>query len=979
MRTRGSILLPVLATWVLFAFTGGLAAGQNSHDINQKVRSLLSNKCFACHGPDEDARQADLRLDTREGAIESAIDLDDPDQSELLARIASDDPDTVMPPAKHGKPLTDEEQKLMSKWIKEGATYTSHWSYVKPEKPDVPEIALAKFSQSGNGNEIDRFVQSRLVGTNLQPSKPADRLTIIRRLALDLTGLPPTREEVKNFVNDKSDSAYENLVDHYLSQPGYGERWATVWLDLARYADSAGYADDRKRTIWAYRDYVIRAYNENMPFDQFTIEQIAGDILPSPSESQKVATAFHRNTLTNSEGGTSDQEFHAAAVVDRVNTTMAVWMGTTMACAQCHTHKYDPITQKEYFEFYDFFNQTADFDLSNETPVLEIFSDEKKEKRLAIESEVAAIATKSKSKIDEDDFLDWLKKSQAKYRDSDLKSVQGRFVRVDLSSNHQYLSLAEVKVFATLAGESVNVARKGKATQSSTAHGGSAELAIDGNTDGVFSRKSTTHTEGEENPWWQVDLGKPLPIDSISVWHRTDSGLQKRNHGFRLSVLDENRKVVWSKTIEKALAAGQTEVLQEFPSSIIELIQKSEPLEKDQLQVLRRYFKTFVDAENQKEIAELRRKLKKLKPTTTVPVMQSLESNKHRTTKIQIRGNYLDTGETVTAATPSAFHEFPTDAERNRLALAKWLVDSRNPLAARVVVNRYWEQLFGVGIVSTSEEFGAQGELPSHPDLLDWLAADLVEAGWDTRRLLKQIVMSQTYQQTSSASSQSLKLDPNNRWLSRGPRVRLTAEMIRDQALAVSGLLSPKMFGPPVQPPQPKVGLKPAFSGKTTDWTDSVGENRYRRGIYTEWRRSSPYPSMSTFDVNSREVCELRRSSTNTPLQALVTLNDPVYVEAAQALARRIVTESDVESVPDKASFAFRLCLIRKPTDSELDRISKLFEQTRAHFENDKAAAKELATDPLNPNPEDADLVELAAWTTVANVLLNLDEMLMKP
>ncbi len=943
-------------------------------NIDRQVRSILSNKCFACHGPDENSREADLRLDTREGALESAINLDEPTDSELLARINSDDPDMIMPPPKHGEPLSDKDRELMKKWVADGATYTSHWSYLKPTKPQVPQVAA-----SIDANEIDQFVQARLVGSGLRPAEPADRRVLIRRLALDLTGLPPTPEEVKRFINDSSENAYETLVDYYLSRPSYGERWAAMWLDLARYADSAGYADDRKRTIWAYRDYVIRSYNENKSFDLFTVEQLAGDLLEAPTEQQMVATAFHRNTLTNSEGGTSDEEFHSAAVVDRVNTTMAVWMGTTMACAQCHTHKYDPITQKEYFQFYDFFNQSADYDRPNESPVFKIYSTEVQQRRQAIKSELAANKAESKEIPTAAEVDAWIAEMKNEYRGKASSRVRGQFVRVDLPGKEKILSLAEVNVFSRVNGERVNVATRGTATQSSVAYDGPAGLAIDGNTDGDFEKKSTTHTNTEQNPWWQVDLGEVVPIESISIWHRLGNGIHSRSDGFRLSVLDVNKKEVWSRDFAKAVAAEQVAEVEDLPSVILELINQAEPLDDAGRSQLENYFQELEKRKIQIQISKLNAELASLKSMTTLPVMQALPEKQRRTSKVQIRGNYLDTGETVSAATPAIFHPLKTDAAKNRLGLAHWLVDQDNPLTARVVVNRYWEQIFGIGIVETSEEFGAQGELPSHPDLLDWLSADLVENRWDTHHLLKQIVMSKTYRQSSSASSQSLSVDPNNRLLSRGPRVRLTAEMIRDQALAVSGLLSSKMYGPPVQPPQPKVGLKPAFSGQTTNWTDSVGENRYRRGIYTEWRRSSPYPSMSTFDVNSREVCELRRTATNTPLQALVTLNDPVYVEAAQGLARRMVGETNAKTALEKAKFGFQLCLIRKPTEAESIRIRQLFEEAKRHFENDKTAAAALATDPLNPPKSGSDLVELAAWTTVANVLLNLDEMLMKP
>ena len=793
-------------------------------DFNRDIRPILSSNCLMCHGPDESSREAGLRLDLRESATEIAIDVEDPDSSELLARIVSDDPDTVMPPPAHAAALSTDQIGLLTKWIEQGANYDKHWSYKTPQKSPPPEISTSTTNHQSvrTGrfeNEIDAFVIAKLRQRGMQPSKPATKHSILRRLHLDLIGLPPTPEEVENFVNDQSSDAYERVVDDLLARDSYGERWASVWLDLARYADSAGFAEDRPRTIWPYRDWVIQAYNTNMPFDQFTIEQLAGDLLPSPDLSTKIATAFHRNTLTNSEGGTSDEEFRSAAVVDRVNTTMAVWMGMTMACAQCHTHKYDPITQEEYFQLYDFLNQTADNDHPDERPVLKKYS----------------------------------------------KDAEERLSKLNLQ-----------------------IAKKEK--------------------------------ERSESP----------ADDEFDRW-----------------VADRNSE-------------NETEA-------------------KEDADALREEFLNYVTAKLNDEIAKLKKRREAIKPEFTVPVMREVTDENRRVTKIHLRGSYLNTGDTVTAGTPAALHEFPENEPPSRLSLARWLVAKENPLTARVVVNRYWEQLFGIGIVATSEEFGSQGELPSHPKLLDWLAVDLMENGWDTRSLLKKMVMSATYRQSSVADPTSLEADPNNRLLARGPRVRLSAEMIRDQALAVSGLLSHKMFGPPVQPPAPKIGLRPAFTGKTTDWTDSVGEDRYRRGIYTEWRRSAPYPSMATFDMNSREVCEVRRINTNTPLQALVTLNDPVYVEAAQSLAKRIYNVAKVESTQSAADFAFRLCLIRPPSAQESQRMINLFDESKAHFADNAQDAEQLAVDPLNPPPTDTDYVELAAWVTVSNVLLNLDEMLMKP
>jgi hypothetical protein len=751
------------------------ARAQGPVDFNRDVRPILSNGCFACHGPDEKTRKAKLRLDTRDGAVESAVVPGKPDDSELLRRVASKDPDEVMPPAKHGKPLTPREVDVLTRWVKDGAKYATHWAYVKPVRPPVPKTPAA--------NPIDAFILDRLNREKLSFQPEADRYALVRRAALDLTGLPPTPAEVAAFVTDEEPAAYERLVDRMLAKPAFGEHWARLWLDLARYADSAGYADDPPRTIWKYRDYVIQSFNANKRFDTFTVEQIAGDLLPNPTTEQLVATAFHRNTMTNSEGGTNDEEFRNVAVVDRVNTTYTVWMGTSMACAQCHTHKYDPLTQAEFFGSFAFFNQTADADRKDETPTVPFWADEEAAKQKRLGARVAELE-------------------------------------------------------AALKGQGPDEAKA----------------------------------------------------------------------------------------------------------------------ERDQL-------------------AAAKKDLAALKPATTVPVMEELPAGKRRKTRLQYRGNFLDLGPEVPEHTPAAFHGFPKDAPKTRLEFARWLVSPENPLTARVVANRFWEQVFGTGLVRTSEEFGTQGELPSHPELLDWLAVEL-QSDWDVKRFLKLLVTSAAYRQSAKVPAGQFERDPENRLLARGPRVRLTAEMVRDQALSAAGLLSPKMLGPSVRPVQPNLGVNAAFGG-AIDWQPSTGEDKFRRGLYTTWRRSNPYPSMSTFDAPNRDTCVVRRARTNTPLQALVTMNDPVYVEAAQGLARRMMKDGGATAA-EKAAFGFRLCLVRPATDAEVARLVKLYDDARARFAADSKKAAEFATNPLGPLPKGADAADAAAWTAVANVLLNLDEMLMK-
>lgn len=1135
-------------------------AAEPQVDFNRDIRPILSNKCFKCHGPDKAERQGGtegLRLDTEAGAFEdlgeySVIVRGKPEESELVRRIESTDGDDKMPPPKSGKQLSAKEIELLKQWIAGGAKYAQHWSYVKPVRPPIPQVQQSRWPQ----NEVDYFLLSRLEQEGLKPSPEADRYTLIRRLSLDLTGLPPTIEEVEEFISDARPNAYELLVDRLLAKEAYGEHWARLWLDLARYADSAGYADDPPRTIWAYRDYVIRSLNANKPFDQFTIEQIAGDLLPNPTEDQLIATAFHRNTLTNNEGGTNDEEFRNVAIVDRVNTTMAVWMGTTMACAQCHSHKYDPLTQEEYFRLFAFFNSTDDADRRDESPLLDIYSPEQLKQKSQWQSEIAALEKKvgtltPELKTAQSQWEARLKQPMAwqtvrpaevvagsklpvqilddggvlaeESADTETYQIQiplagdaklsalklgalphaklpgqgpghgagnfvvtkveavivppqdspakGRFVRVEIPGEQKILSLAEVEAFS--GGK--NIASSGKATQSSTDYAGPAELAIDGNTNGhYFEAKSTTHTAVSKDPWWQLDLGSTQPLEKIVIWNRTDGGTGSRLKDFKVLLLDEQQKPVWEKTVTEIpnpdmtfsfsearpltfssaiadfsqegfpaesviqvkadaktpgwavgpeigkpheltlLPAAPLEIkagstlkvtieqnsphkkhtlghfrfsitedprageLAKVPANLLAVLQLASEsrTEKQQAELSQHFLATAKELEpDRNQLTLLKKQLAEQRPETTVPIMRDLPKDKRRVTKIQVRGDYLITGEEVSEGVPAVFHPLEQDASKDRLALAKWLVDENNPLTARVVANRYWEKVFGIGLVETSEEFGSQGEPPSHPELLDWLATELVKEHWDVKRFLKLLVTSAAYRQEAKVTPEAFQRDPDNRLLARGPRFRMSAEMVRDQAMFVSGLLSSKMYGPPVKPPQPKLGVSAAF-GSGIDWQTSEGEDKFRRGLYTMWRRSNPYPSMATFDAPNREVCILRRDRTNTPLQALVTLNDPVYVEAAQALGRRMAAKEG--TLEEKIRYGFQLCVSRPPSSIETERLVKLKQTTASRYAAAPTLAAKMSTEPLGPLPEGAKPEEYAAWTVVGNVLLNLDEMFMR-
>ncbi|HEX4591221.1 MAG TPA: PSD1 and planctomycete cytochrome C domain-containing protein [Gemmataceae bacterium] len=817
---RRPIVISIVA---ILAMADGAVAAESPVDFNRDIRPILSKNCFACHGPDDGHRMRNLRLDRRDDALKerrkgSPIVPGKPDASLLIQRVSAADDDVRMPPAEVGSRLAAEQIETLKRWIAEGANYAEHWAFVRSRPVPPPTVGNSIWEKNG----IDPFVLERLSRAGLTPNPPADRYALIRRLSLDLRGLPPTPQEVDGFVADKSPDAYERLVERFLADPAYGERWARVCLDLARYADSAGYGSDPLRPdIYPYRDWVIAAINRNLPYDQFTIDQLAGDLLPGATTEQRLATAFHRNTMTNTEGGTDDEEFRVAAIKDRVDTTGQVWMGLTIGCAKCHSHKFDPISHEEYYRVFAIFNQSADSDKDDERPTMPVPTPAQAAATRRIDGEVARLRGRLKN---------WTP------------------TRV-----------------ASLVGD------------------------------------------------WRLGV----PAESLAI-------------DARLGRLEKSRPKV-----------------------------------------------------------------------TKVPVMVELPAKERRETRLMRKGNYRDLADKVEPGVPAAFlsplsalgrgvggegyilrkpdspspQPSPQRGEGDRwdrLALARWILDPANPLTARVAVNRLWAQLFGVGLVETEEDFGTQGEPPSHPELLDWLAIEYVRRGWDTKAMLRLIVTSATYRQSSRITPERLAKDPRNRLLSRGPRLRLEAEAVRDQALALSGLLSRKLGGPSVFPMQPDGLWQAAFNGQRT-YPTSKGPDRYRRGLYTFWRRTVPYPSMAAFDAPSRETCTVRRIRTNTPLQALVTLNDPVYLEAAQALARRIVQEGG-ETVEERAAFGLRLCLSRPPRTEQVRELAGLFGEELHHYKEDAAAARKLAGE-AKPGKDDA---ELAAWTVVANVLLNLDGVLTK-
>lgn len=1165
---RRTVIAFVIATSAGEAFA---AAPAGDVDFSRDIRPVIAGKCYHCHGPDDESRKAKLRLDQRDDAVRDrkgkfAIKPGDPEASELIRRIVSTDPDDVMPPPKTGHTISPEELALIKKWIAQGAKYAGHWAFSKPVRVEPPAIRApgdqGKLSAAWHTNALDRFVSAKIFEAGLRPSPEADKAALLRRATLDLTGLPPAPDEIEAFLRDTSPNAYEKVVDRLLASPRYGERWARVWLDLARYADSAGYGSDPLRlNIWPYRDWLIDALNRNLPYDEFTRDQLAGDLLPNPTEEQQVATAFHRNTMTNTEGGTDDEEWRVAAVKDRANVTAQAWMGLTMGCAQCHTHKFDPISHKEYYSFFAFFNQSADNDQPDESPTMPVYSAGERRERARLTGEIADLEAKfrapdaayaaelaawteaaakpvawsvlkpeSASSIgtngaslailadgsvlasgnlpERDGYRVRVRTEQkgiTAFRlealpDDSLPNkgpgrtpndgnfvlndfrvevsplvpnrVSARYVRIEAPGKSRILSLAEVQVFSR--GE--NIAGRGTATQASTGYLGDAGRAIDGNTDGDYNNaRSTTHTNGEDDPWWEVDLGQEFPIEELGIWNRTD-GAGDRLANTRVRLIDAGRRLLWEGDIKQAPspmvkigpAAARPLALRDatadysqdkFPVAMavdsdpgrrsgwavggrigaphMLAAELSEPLPGDgpylltftlahnygdrqalgrfrisatvqpspvriypaevqaaldtpvakrsqeQLRTIDDHFRpqSKIFGPMSGQIAALKRDFANIRGVP-LPVMRELGGDRKRVSHLLNKGNFLDPGETVEPVVPAAFNPMPKGSPMNRLGLAAWLTSTENPLTARVAVNRFWSALFGVGIVETEEDFGTQGSLPSHPELLDWLAVEFMSPtdsaarAWDMKRMLRMLVTSATYRQSARVPAAALEKDPRNRLLSHYPRRRLDAEMVRDQALAVSGLLSDKIGGASVYPVQPEGIWRAAFNGERS-YTVSEGEDRYRRGLYTVWRRTVPYPSMATFDAPSRETCTFRRQPTNTPLQAYVTLNDPVFLEAAQALGRRIEREGG-DTIAERLRYGIRLVTGRAADEMQLAQLAQLFDSLRIDFAGKPSEAVKFATTPLGPLPTGTDTARAAAWTAIANVLLNLDATVTK-
>ncbi len=1195
---RGHVVTKVLRNWILGCLLLFGVAGQGSAaskaapaqaiDFSRDIRPILSENCFKCHGPDDKERKAKLRFDQKEDAFKPAKSGDfaivpgDPAKSKLIERITTKDVDDVMPPTKTGKKLTPLQIDLLTRWIAQGAKWQDHWAFVKPERPALPPVKEKKWAV----NEIDPFVLARLEKEGLKPSPEADKTTLARRAALDLTGLPPTPQEVDAFLADRSPQAYEKLVDRLLASPNYGEQMGRYWLDAARYADSHGYHIDSERSIWKWRDWVIDAFNKNMPFDQFTIEQLAGDLLPEATPEQKVASGFVRCNMSTGEGGAITEEYQAKYTFDRTETTSTIWLGLTLTCARCHTHKYDPIRHSEYYGMYSFFNNLSeavmDGNKPNPDPFIKLPTPEQAKRQAWLQQNITNTQPKVDAPMPELDQAQlaweklWHDKVSAGWSVLTPASVKSTFTNgptfkiledqsilaegnnLDQDVHEATVKLGEgsiaglrleviphdslplkgsaraadgrfrlsefeaeiippgkdgapgkpsklkfTQAVADTAEATFEIAKAidGKAETGWGIDGASvaephsalflladpmkvkpgSELKIRLRYEASKSKRALGHfrlaaAQNDElvqllNPpkveSWQVigpfksadqqtgyatayepekevDLKKSYPgvrdeikwnakadfedgkpnllvqdlhgIHGVYYLHRTikvgnDRKMEVSLRADGVFKLWVNNTLVLERAAEEKpgegsakvtidLKKGENKILakivtvqgasyftfnkdmgdaESVPADIAAVLATTTKLAGNQKTKVRTYFRRSKSPEFKQMTDDLEKwreeetSIEKMIPVTMV----AKEMDKRRETFMLVRGEYDKKSDQVSPGVPAILPPFPKDTPTNRLGLAKWMLDPAHPLTARVTVNRFWQQYFGVGLVKTTEDFGAQGEQPSHPQLLDWLATEFIRTGWDVKHLQKLIVTSATYRQSSKLTPELRSRDPENRLLARGPRFRVDAEVVRDLALAASGLLIEKHGGRSVKPYEPP-GLWEAVSfNNSQKYVPDKGEGAYRRSLYTYWKRQSPPPNMLLFDAPTREYCTVRRSRSNTPLQALTLLNDPQFVEAARAFAQRMMLEGGL-SADNRIIHGFRLATARKPSPDETKILLGVFNQQLAEFRKDKDAAEKLLSVGNFKTKPELDKSEVAAWATVASMILNLDETVTK-
>lgn len=1032
------------------------AGAAETISYNRDIRSILAENCFACHGPDRASRKTDWRLDRREDAIKAEVLVPGkPDESEVIVRIFADPKDGLMPPPESHKKLTQAQKELLRRWVAAGAEYEPHWSFITPVRPALPEVKDSRWPR----NPIDRFILARLEAVGLAPAPEADRQTVARRVWLDLTGLPPTRQELDLFLADSSPDAYEKLVDRLLASPHWGEHRARYWLDAARYADTHGLHFDNYREMWSYRDWVIEAFNRNMPFDQFTIEQLAGDLLPAPTLEQKIATGFNRCNITTNEGGTIPEENLVLYTRDRAETAAQVWLGLTAGCAVCHDHKFDPISQKEFYEFAAFFNNTTqgamDGNIKDTPPVIVVPPRELRPRWNALSKELADTRSQieSRKQAARADFEAWLAKADGGAAASripaeqlvlhaPLSAAEGGALRMTVDGKPFDAALPSTPVwepghvaaqaFKLPENGTVHVPQAGDFEKDRPfAFGAWVKLAKDQLHGAVFARMDDQKGFRGWDLWvengqvgthlisaWPDDAIKVVAADPVkpdewnhffvsydgsgkaagvtlyvngrpqkprvqadrlkgSIRTGVPMSLGQRSTASRLRGLALQDVRIYGR----ALTATEVERIVGGTRAVWLLAQPAgQRSDADKNQVFAWWLENVDEpfARLSERLAALEKEEAAIRARSTVAHVTQ-ERPEPAKAYVLFRGQYDQRREEVHAGTFACLPPMPPQAPKNRLGLAQWLTRPEHPLAARVTVNRFWQEVFGSGLVRTAGDFGATGEPPTHPELLDWLAVEFRESGWDVKRLFRLLVTSATYRQSAVVTPEKLEKDPLNRLLSRGPRFRMDAEMIRDYALAASGLLVPKIGGPSVKPYQPPgVWEAVAMIGSDTrDYRQDHGENLYRRSLYTFWKRAAPPASMEIFNAPSREVCTVRRERTNTPLQALVTLNDPQFVEAARQLAQTVLKEGGATDA-SRLDYLARRLLARPWLAEELAvvqaSLSDLLAYYQAHAEQASrlVAVGESKADPTIPP------TLLAGWTMLANQLMNLDEVLNK-
>ena len=1009
-------------------------------EFNRDIRPILSENCFFCHGPDKNKRQAGLRLDTEQGLFLSPGDPAEvgvvipgkPAESELLHRIVSNDPSQVMPPNETDKRLTPREVALLTKWISQGAKYEGHWAFLSIRRPAVPQSPRAQnhpTSPTTGQNPIDAFIRDSLAQTTMDPGPEADRITLIRRLSFDLIGLPPTPEQVSSFVNDKASDAYERLVEQLLDSPHFGERFAIWWLDLVRYADTVGYHGDQDVSVSPFRQYVIESFNQNKPFDQFTVEQLAGDLLPNPTREQKIASGYNRLGMMSAEGGVQDKEYLAKYIAERVRNVSGTWMGVTLGCAECHDHKYDPFTTVDFYRMEAFFADIEERGLYSGANVdgswgrnIKVPNEVQEVALAKLDAEIAAaksiINTPTPQLIAEQ--VEW-EKTQPVWHTIAPESVTSAngatLTRKDddsiLASGTSPDRDTYTVVFKNIPADA-NVIRLETIPDASLPAKGSGRApngnfvlteitaaipAPEGNSGNIGFRTAVASHEqtsvAEGNPYGKWAVSAAIDHDEKGKnwgWAVVEKASQPQNALFELNApisLQDNQNLVLTLDqnadqakhtlghfrISFAKSAESIRIDQVLPANVNATLQvpadKRTPQQLDEIAAHYRSVAPSLESTRQVlgQLEKQRQELNAKIPSTLVTA-----SVQPRMVRVLKRGNWMDeSGEAVTPAIPALFlTSAPGETRLTRLELAKWLTAADNPLTARAFVNRVWKLMFGAGLSRRIDDLGAQGDPPSHPLLLDYLAGRFIDSGWNVKQLIELIVTSETYRQTSVSSRELRETDPYNRWLARQGRFRLDAEFVRDNALAVSGLLVSKLGGVSVKPYQPP-GYWAYLNFPMREWQNGQGDDLYRRGVYTHWQRQYLHPSLLAFDAPSREECTADRARSNTPLQSLVLLNDPTYVEAARGFAEMII-RSGGSTVEERLKFAFRRAVSREIRPAEFDVLERLLQHHLQEFKADPTAAAESLSVGAKPVPDDLDKAELAAWTSVARTILNLHE-----